>query len=166
MQESFWCWLSSDRYMIYQMHPVITRTYEDVPLVEIMYPVFTTKPGERYRRRLRSLVFCLCDVFRELITSPVCWFCTSSLGLVLFQIVSTFNLNWLCYYRLLMEENWQLQCRLLILGLKWYTHVTYSLSLNARDTRQMSVSMWLSVMCLSDCLSVYICLYQIVHAYL
>ena len=37
-----------------------------------MYPVFTRKPGESYRRRLRSLLLYLCDVFRALINSLVC----------------------------------------------------------------------------------------------
>ena len=35
---------------------------------------------------VRSLLLCLCDVFRMLINSLICWFCTSALGLVLFQI--------------------------------------------------------------------------------
>ena len=35
---------------------------EDVPLVEVMYLVFTRVPGESYRKRLGSLL-CLCDVF-------------------------------------------------------------------------------------------------------
>ena len=49
-----------------------TTKIEDVPLVEfIMYLVFTRMPGERYRRRLRSLLY-LCDVFRALINSLVC----------------------------------------------------------------------------------------------
>ena len=39
--------------------------------------------GESYCTRLRSLFLSLCDVFRELINSLVCWFCTSTLGLVL-----------------------------------------------------------------------------------
>ena len=59
---------------------------EDVPLVEFMYLVFTHTPGESYRRRHRSLLLCLCDVFRALINSLVCWFCTSALGLVLFEV--------------------------------------------------------------------------------
>ena len=36
------------------------------PLVEFMYLAFTRMPGEDYRRRLRSLLCCLCDVFRAL----------------------------------------------------------------------------------------------------
>ena len=46
--------------------------FEDVPLVEFMYLVFTRMPGESHRRRLRSLLLCLCDVFRALINSLVC----------------------------------------------------------------------------------------------
>ena len=37
--------------------------YEDIPLVEFMFLVFTRMPGESYRRRLRSLLSCLCYVF-------------------------------------------------------------------------------------------------------
>ena len=48
--------------------------FEDVPLVEFMYLVFTRMPGESYRRRLRSLLLYLCYVFRALINSPVCGF--------------------------------------------------------------------------------------------
>ena len=35
----------------------------DVPVVEFVYRVFTRMPRESYRRRLRSLLLCLCDVF-------------------------------------------------------------------------------------------------------
>ena len=45
---------------------------EDVPLVEFMYLVFTRMAGESYRRRLGSLLLCLCYVFRALINSLVC----------------------------------------------------------------------------------------------
>ena len=37
-----------------------------------MYLVFTRKPGESYRRRLRSLLLYLSYVFRTLINSLVC----------------------------------------------------------------------------------------------
>ena len=50
-----------------------TSECEDVPLVELMYLVFTCMPGERYCRRLRSLLG-LCDVFRALINSLLCCF--------------------------------------------------------------------------------------------
>ena len=43
-----------------------------VPLVELMYLVFTCMPVESYRRRLRSLLLCLYDVFRALINSLAC----------------------------------------------------------------------------------------------
>ena len=62
--------------------------FEDVPLVE--YLLFTRMPGESYRRRLGSLLMCLCDVFRALINSLVCWFCTGAPGLIL----SSANKRW------------------------------------------------------------------------
>ena len=43
------------------------------PLVEFMDFVFTRRPGESYRRRLRSLLLYLCYVFPALINSTVCW---------------------------------------------------------------------------------------------
>ena len=43
----------------------------------------------------RSLLLCLCDVFRALINSLVCWFCTSALGLILFQTVPM-RLTYMC----------------------------------------------------------------------
>ena len=36
--------------------------------------IFTRMPGESYRRRLRSLLLRLCDVFRVLVNSVVCRF--------------------------------------------------------------------------------------------
>ena len=50
------------------------RNIEDVPLGECLYHVFTRMPGESFRRRLRSLLLCLCDVFRALIISLMCRF--------------------------------------------------------------------------------------------
>ena len=41
----------------------ISRT--DVRLVEFVYLVFARMPGESYRRRLRSLLLWLCDVFSK-----------------------------------------------------------------------------------------------------
>ena len=43
-------------------------------------------PGESYCRGLRSLLLYLCYVFWVLINSLVRWFCTSTVGLVLFRI--------------------------------------------------------------------------------
>ena len=52
----------------------MSPTIGDVPLVEFMYLVFTCMPGERYHRKLGSLLLlCFCDVFRGLINSLVCW---------------------------------------------------------------------------------------------
>ena len=42
-----------------------------VPQVEFILLVFTCMPGDSYRRRLRSLLSCLCDVFRALINHCV-----------------------------------------------------------------------------------------------
>ena len=75
--------------------PAVTPTWhaskykdDDVPLAEFIYLEFTRMPGRSYRRRLGSLVVCLCDVFRALINSLGFWFCTCALGLVLFEIVN------------------------------------------------------------------------------
>ena len=51
-----------------------------VPLVEFIYLVFAHTSGDSYRRRLRSLLLCLCDVFRALIYSLLCWLCGCSFG--------------------------------------------------------------------------------------
>ena len=62
----------------YDVHELYRRMYVPLgevydPLVEFMYLVFTRMPGESYRRRLRSLLLCICDVFRAaLINSLVC----------------------------------------------------------------------------------------------
>ena len=45
--------------------------FEDIPVGEFMYLVFTRMPGESYRRRLRSLLLCFSDVFRALINPLV-----------------------------------------------------------------------------------------------
>ena len=57
-----------------------------------IYLIFTHLPGESYRRRLGSLLLCLCGDFRAQINSLVCWFCTRVLGLV---SVSDCSLCWL-----------------------------------------------------------------------
>ena len=46
--------------------------FEDVPLVEFMYHVFTRMPGESYRRRIRSLLLSLYYVLRALVNSLLC----------------------------------------------------------------------------------------------
>ena len=55
------------------------------------YLVFTWLPGESYHRRLRSLLLYWCYVFQVLINSLVCWFCMSTLGLVLFQVCMSWS---------------------------------------------------------------------------
>ena len=62
--------------------PLVEFMYlvEDVPLVELMYFVITRMSGKSYRRRLRSLFLCWCDVHRALINSFVCPFCMVLLG--------------------------------------------------------------------------------------
>ena len=60
--------------------------------VEFMYLVFTCMLGESYWRQLKSLLLCLCEIVLALISSLVCWSCTSALGLMLFQI-------YFCYKR-------------------------------------------------------------------
>ena len=40
-----------------------------------MYLVFTRMTGKSYRRRFRSFLLCMCDVFRAPINPLVCWFC-------------------------------------------------------------------------------------------
>ena len=37
--------------------------------MDFMYLIFTGMLRESYRKRLRSLLLCLCDVFRAIITS-------------------------------------------------------------------------------------------------
>ena len=43
-------------------------------MVEFMQLVFTRMSSESYRRRLRSLLLCLCDVFRTPVNSLMCRF--------------------------------------------------------------------------------------------
>ena len=50
-----------------------------------------------YSRRPRSLLLYLCYVYRALINSLVCSFCTSALGLVMFQIFFYMWGNELCF---------------------------------------------------------------------
>ena len=59
----------------------ITNIYvsQVVLLVEFMYLVFTRKPGDSYRNRLRSLLLHLCYLFRALVNSLLCWFLTNTL---------------------------------------------------------------------------------------
>ena len=94
-----WC-LKYVRQVQQQRHEsptVILYLCKDVPLVEFMYLVFTSMPGESYHRQFRSSLLHLCYVFRALINSLVCWLCTSALGFILFQIYNTHNF-YVCLY--------------------------------------------------------------------
>ena len=76
---SAWSLLPSDSRSVSPNVPATECIYyyatqgysEDVLLVEFMYLVFTRMPGESYRRRVGTLLFCLCDVVRALINSLV-----------------------------------------------------------------------------------------------
>ena len=67
---------SADKHVYHHVKHIYRHVYklmlEDVPLVEFMYFVLIRMPGESYRRRLRSLLLYLCQVFRALINSFVC----------------------------------------------------------------------------------------------
>ena len=86
------CWKSAF-VSLYYVEPVLSSP-PSVPEMEGISTtgglVFTRMPRESNSRRLRSLLLYLCDVFRALIHSLVCWLCTSALGLVLFQIHSIY----------------------------------------------------------------------------
>ena len=63
-----------------------------LPLVEFMYVAITRMPGESYRRRLRSLLSCLCDVFLALINSFVWWFISAvCVFFIAFDILPTWS---------------------------------------------------------------------------
>ena len=56
---------------------------EDVPLVELCILYLLACQGDS-----GLFLLCLCDVFRVLINSLVCWIFTGALGLVLFETVT------------------------------------------------------------------------------
>ena len=75
---------TDDRSVCGKLPPLQTLKFP-APVMEFMYFVFTRMPDKSYRGRLRSLLSCLCDVFRALISSLVClffvstWFCLFSI---------------------------------------------------------------------------------------
>ena len=73
--------------------------------MELIHLVFTRMPGESCRRRLSSLLLCLCDVFRALMNSLVSRFFTSALRLVLFQIIM--NLSQAVYLWVYMSSQFR-----------------------------------------------------------
>ena len=74
-------------FILQKKVPEVQNVEQVFSLVEFMYLVFTCMPVESYCWWLRSLLLCLCDVFRALINSLVCWFHLRALWLFLFQIV-------------------------------------------------------------------------------
>ena len=66
------CYFSFFIPLLDRIHPITDDG--SVLLGELMYLVFTSMPGESYRRWLRSFLLSLCDVFQVLINSLVCWF--------------------------------------------------------------------------------------------
>ena len=93
-------------------------------LVEVLYLVFTRMPGETYRNRFRSLLLCLCDVFRTLINSLVCWFCLGALGLVLFQIVIKNKLIATAFGKLIFLKKSEIET--ITIGQVIHTHIFFA----------------------------------------
>ena len=56
-------------------------------------------------KQLRYLFLCLYDVFQALINSLVRWFCMSTLGLILFQILGSWCLPHLCHQLFMSEQS-------------------------------------------------------------
>ena len=76
----------------------------EYPLMEFMYFAFTRMPGESYCRILRSLLLCLCDVFRAQINSHVCWLYTTRVSyLAVYPEGSPF---WAIDYITYTESSW------------------------------------------------------------
>ena len=73
-----------------------------------MYLVFTGMPGESYHQRVGSSLCWMCDVFQMLINSLVGWFCTSTLGLVLFKKFESSITLLDSKLKHGVESNWQL----------------------------------------------------------
>ena len=69
---SVWWWKASPKLWPAEQK-LAQIQFEDVPLVEFMYLVFTCMPGESYCRWFRSLLLYLCYVVWVLINSLVCW---------------------------------------------------------------------------------------------
>ena len=102
MQESFWWWQCSNRYIIYLppsltslmffvdiKHHVylLTDLLEDVLWWSLFPCIYSHARWELPSATQVFVAASVCDVFQALINSLVCWFCTSALGLILFQIV-------------------------------------------------------------------------------
>ena len=64
MTQYLWCSLCTLYLHVCQVKVTVC---DSEPLVGFMHLVFTRMPVESYRGQLRSLLLCLCDVFRALI---------------------------------------------------------------------------------------------------
>ena len=78
----------------------VTQTQQqrpESPAVTLTWHASKYKVHELHQRYILRSFCCLflCDIFRALINSIVCWFCTSALGLVLFQIVLKQSTDWI-----------------------------------------------------------------------
>ena len=112
-------------------------------MVTLTRIVFTRMPGESYRRRLESLLLCLCDVFPAVTNSLECWFCTGTLGLNLFQIVARLVL-------LLSFVCWAVQW-------SWFARVNALCNLSRRKSREVAASLpgqFLSRRCFTLCVTI------------
>ena len=86
-------WRAS-KYKVHKFHQsYIHFGSVHVLLVDSMYLVFTRMPGLSYHRRLRSLLLCLCDVFRALLSFLVCWHCISDYVMGLQKLTVTWQLS-------------------------------------------------------------------------
>ena len=77
------------------------------PVVEFMYFVFTRMPGESYRSRLRSLLSCLCDVFRAFVL------CQHMVLFIQHSAISTTQAELAIFYFFLvvfLEKEFHLSC--------------------------------------------------------
>ena len=77
-------------------HWAIPTPHTGVHRHEFMYLAFTCNPGKSCCGWLASLLYLRC-VFQALTGSLVCWFCMSTLGLVLFQIKDNLHSNYASY---------------------------------------------------------------------
>ena len=112
-------------------------------MVTLTRIVFTRMPGESCRRRLESLLLCLCDVFPAVTNSLECWFCTGTLGLNLFQTVARLVL-------LLSFVYWAVQW-------SWFARVNALCNLSSRKSREVAASLpgqFLSRRCFTLCVTI------------
>ena len=96
-------------------------------MVTLTRNVFTRMPGKSYRRRLESLLLCLCDVFPAVTNSLECWFCTGTLGLNLFQTVTRLVLLPSLVY-------WAVQW-------SWFARVNALCNLSRKKSREVAASL-------------------------